>query len=82
MEAQAPPKVTVIVNNKEVVFDDRTVTGLQIKQTAISQGVSIQANFALFEKKPSGKLRPVPDDEEVHLHPKQEFRAVHADDNS
>ena len=82
--AQAAPAVsiTVTVNGRDVVFHDHRTTGSQIKQTAISQGVAIQQDFALFEVKGAGHLKPIPDSEAVELHNKQAFRAVAPDDNS
>ena len=73
--------VIVLVNNREVTFQDNKAKGLEIKQTAIAQGVPIQADFALFEEKGTN-LKPVGDDETVTLHPNQRFRAVTPDDNS
>jgi hypothetical protein len=73
--------VTVSVNNRSVTFEDNKATGMKIKETAISQGVPIQADFALFEEK-GGNLKPVGDSETVTLHPNQRFRAVAPDDNS
>lgn len=74
--------VTVKVNNKPVTFPDHKVTGLEIKQTAIQQGVAIQEDFNLFRVKGGGKLDPVADDERVTLHKDEEFRATAPDDNS
>src|SRR4051812_18487349 len=84
-----PPKmVTVKVNNKDVTFEDHKATGLQIKQTAIKQGVNINEDFALFEEKGGGNedkeenLKPIDDNDTVTLHPNQRFRAVSPDDSS
>lgn len=65
-----------------VVFDERHVTGLQIKTTAIAQGVAIQPDFVLYEVGPHGQLRPVGDADTVTLHERQQFRATAPDDNS
>lgn len=81
-EAKKPETVTVLVNEKDVVFQDKKVKGAEIKATAISQGVNIQPDFGLFEVKGPGNLKPVGDTDEVTLHPNQKFRAVAPDDNS
>lgn len=73
--------VTVTVNNRDVKFPTHKTTGMEIKTTAISQGVPIQPDFALFEEK-GGNLKPIGDTETVTLHPNQRFRAVTPDDNS
>jgi hypothetical protein len=81
-EGEKPARsVTVTVNNREVTFRSNKATGLEIKTTAIHQGVPIQSDFALFEEK-SGKLKPIGDSETVTLHDNQRFRAVTPDDNS
>ena len=74
--------VTVKVNNHSVTFQDHKATGLEIKQTAIQQGVAIQEDFNLFRVKGGGKLDPVADGETVTLHKDEEFRATAPDDNS
>jgi hypothetical protein len=75
-------QITVVVNSKPVVFERRHVTGIELKDTAISQGVNIQRDFVLFEVKGPGHLKPVGDNDQVTLNPKDEFRAVAPDDNS
>lgn len=74
--------VTVSVNFKPVTFKQKEATGLQIKETAIAQGVNIQSDFVLFLDKGNGRRDAVRDDEVVHLHPNQKFEAVPGDDNS
>ena len=74
--------LTVSINNREVTFQDNKATGMEIKRTAITQGVPIQPDFTLFEEKGGGNLKPVGDSETVTLHPNQRFRAVTPDDNS
>jgi hypothetical protein len=81
-QQKAAKDVTVSVNGRPVRFTDRKVTGLEIKTTAIAQGVSIQKDFALFEVKGGGKLKQIGDHETVELNKNQEFRAVAPDDNS
>ena len=74
--------ITVSVNSHDVRFDDRHVTGADIKEGAIAQGVPIQQDFALYEVKDDGALKPIADTDPVTLHPHRKFRAVAADDNS
>ena len=73
--------VVVTVNNRNVTFETAEATGSAIKVAAIAQGVSIQRDFALFLVTGS-VLRPVGDSESIHLHERQQFRAVAPDDNS
>lgn len=85
IEEKNPSKdkvVTVTVNNNPVTFQDHKATGLEIKQTAIQQGVAIQVSFNLFRIKGNGQLDPIGDNEVVTLHPNEKFRATTADDNS
>jgi hypothetical protein len=81
-EATANTEVTVTVNNQPVLFTVRKATGTQIKSTAISQSVSIEQDFNLFEVKGPGNLKPVGNDDEVPLHQGQRFRAIAPDDDS
>lgn len=74
--------VTVKVNNHPVTFQDHKATGIEIKRTAIQQGVAIQEDFNLFRVKGGGQLEPVGDGETVTLHKDEEFRATAPDDNS
>jgi hypothetical protein len=80
--AAHPSTVTVTVNTKPVDLPKRRVTGLEIKQAAIAQGVNIQADFVLFRVKEHGKRDPIRDDEKVEPHRGDEFEAVPGDDNS
>lgn len=74
--------VMVTVNRHSVTFTERKVAGLQIKKTAIAQGVPIQLDFNLFRVEGSGHLKQVGDHETVELHKGEQFRAVTPDDNS
>jgi len=75
--------LTIKVNNLPVKFTKRVVTGLEIKRTAIAQGVAIKEDFALYPVKPGGELGAViKDGDKVKLHECDEFRAVTTDDNS
>jgi hypothetical protein len=75
--------ITVKVNNQPVKFSTRLVTGLEIKQTAIAQGVAIDVGCVLYRLKAGGELGPAIDDhEKVALKQCDEFRCVAPDDNS
>jgi hypothetical protein len=74
--------IVVLVNNREVTFYERQVTGAQLRATAISQGIQIQPDFLLFEIEGHGHQKPIDDADIIHLHPHQDFRAVAPDDNS
>jgi hypothetical protein len=76
------PSVTVTVNGRSVVFRMHEATGAEIKSTAIAQGVQIQQDFNLFEKKSDHQLKQIGDAEIIKLHDGLEFRAVAPDDNS
>ena len=71
------------VNSKPVTLDGPRVTGLAIKQAAIAQGVSIQADFLLSEDGEHGRPgRTIADDETVTINKHSRFTAVAPDDNS
>ncbi|MHC5777954.1 multiubiquitin domain-containing protein [Nostoc sp.] len=77
-----PKMITVTVNERPVNFSQHKVTGLEIKQTAIKQGVAIQEDFVLFEVKGNSPLKQIGDCETITLHEGQKFRATAPDDNS
>lgn len=83
--AKKPKVITVTVNNQEVEFSDTPgrdyATGQEIKEAAITAGVRIQLDFALFEKL-GRELIPVSDEERVEIRKRSKFRAVAPDDNS
>lgn len=74
--------VRVTVNGQFVVLASRKVTGLQIKEAAITAGVPIQADFVLSEVRPSGEQKIIPDDREISVKSGDEFWAIPGDDNS
>ena len=74
--------VTIHVNNKPVQVDGPKATGLQIKQAAIAQGVSIQPNFQLLEELGNGRTRVVADGDDVTVNSQSRFVAIAPDDNS
>lgn len=73
--------VTIHVNNKPVEILGPRVTGLQIKQAAIAQGVEIQPDFQLAEIK-HGEQHIVGDADVVTVNKNSEFVATAGDDNS
>jgi len=77
-----PVQVTIEVNGKDVVVDDREVTGADIKAAAIAQGVQIQASFVLQQELPNGSSKVIGDTDLVRVHPHMSFTAIAADDNS
>lgn len=74
--------VTITVNDQPVVLQTHRVTGRQIKDAAIAQGVKIQPDFVLTEELPGDKSRVIRDDEVIEVHKGSEFTAVTPDDNS
>jgi hypothetical protein len=74
--------VTVTVNNKAVEIIGPQVTGLQIKEAAIAQGVHIDLDFLLSQELPSGETRIVGDTDVVTVNKNSVFTAVAGDDNS
>jgi hypothetical protein len=59
------------------------VTGLEVKQTAIAQGVSIDVGCVLYRLKKGGGLGPaIGDQDRIALKKCDEFRCVAPDDNS
>jgi hypothetical protein len=75
-------RVDIKVNHKQVVVPRHKVTGLEIKQAAIAQGVKIELSFQLSEELAHHQTRIVGNDEAVHVHDGSKFLAVHGDDNS
>lgn len=74
--------ITVSVNGKSVVFHEKHVTGMQIKEAAIAQGVNIKADFKLFLIRDGHAPEPIADDRKVELKDGEKFRAVSPDDKS
>jgi len=82
-EAKKVKKIEIKVNNNPVVMDEKKVTGLEIKQAAVNQGVDIQIDFHLSMEKENGGWRRIDNDTEVTLSEKHRvFRAVQGDENS
>jgi hypothetical protein len=71
----------VTVNRQPVDLPDRKVTGLEIKEAAIGQGVQIQLDFQLSVKH-GGRYEVIGDTDTITVHENEEFLAVAPDDNS
>ena len=67
--------ITVTVNERPVQVIERELTGREIKQAALDQGVSIDLDFVLYEHLGQQRTRIVGDDEPVHVHPGSRFEA-------
>lgn len=75
--------VTVTVNNKPVVLPERRVTGLQIKEAAIAQGVEIKLDFHLVEEAHAHHpARKIADDQTIIVTEHSVFTANDGDDDS
>jgi hypothetical protein len=75
-------EVTLEINGRPVVMEGKEAHGLQIKQAAVQQGVSIQVNFVLQQELPNGSSAVIGDADVVHLRPHLKFTAIAPDDNS
>lgn len=73
--------IRVTVNRQPVDLPGREVTGLEVKQAAIAQGVKIQLGFQLSVKH-GDRYEVVSDTNTVTVHENEEFLAVAPDDNS
>ncbi|NRQ30619.1 hypothetical protein HII36_02020 [Nonomuraea sp. NN258] len=74
--------VVIIVNERSVNIEGPRVTGLQIKQAAIEQGVPIELSFLLSEELSNHHTRSVGDSDVVTVNKNSKFTAVADDDNS
>lgn len=75
--------ITIKVNNHPVRMTKRRVTGLEIKQTAIAQGVAIDLQCVLYRIMKDGDLSAaIKDDQHVLLRKCDQFRCIAPDDNS
>jgi hypothetical protein len=75
-------EVSILVNKKVVKLSGHHANGLEIKQAAIAEGVSIKLDFNLFKIKEDGSLSPVQDHEKIRLHDGEKFSATAPDDSS
>ena len=82
--AHGDKTIEIRVNNRPVLMPkaDKDPTGREIKAAAISQQVSIEANFVLQLELPNGTSKIIGDDDEVRIHPGSSFTAIRPDDNS
>ena len=76
-----PRTIRVTVNRQPVDLPGREVSGLEVKQAAIAQGVQIQLDFQLSVKH-GDRYNVVGDTDEITARENEEFRAVAPDDNS
>lgn len=75
--------VTVKVNTKPVTLPAHRVTGREVKEAAIAQGVEIQLDFLLTLEAHAGQpARTVDDDETITVTKHSEFSANDGDDDS
>jgi hypothetical protein len=74
-------EVVIRVNAKPVKVMGPRVTGLEIKQAAVDQGVPIRLDFLLYQELPGGN-KQVLDDQVVRVHRDSRFLAIANDDNS
>ena len=74
--------ITITVNEHPVQVTERELTGREIKQAAIDQGVNIGLDFVLYVHLGQHRTRIVGDDEPVRVHPGSRFEALANDDNS
>ena len=72
----------ISVNRKPVSVDEPIVTGLQIKEAAIAQGVVIGLDFQLAVVDADGKHRIIGDADKVDVRDDKTFFATAGDDNS
>jgi hypothetical protein len=73
---------SISVNRKPVEIKGRLVTGLEIKEASIEQGVAIDLGFQLAKVGPDGKHLIVGDDDKVDVSEFKTFFATAPDDNS
>ena len=74
--------VTVRVNEKPVTLTSHRVSGIQIKEAAIAQGIPIHLDFVLSEELGGSRSRIIGDSDEVGVSDHTEFLAIPPDDNS
>ncbi len=76
------PAVVIHVNNQPVSIDGPRVTGLQIKEAAIAQGVAIGLDFVLSALRPNGRPEIVGNEDIVTVNRNSRFTATDDDDDS
>ena len=74
--------IEIEVNDHKVKMPEGPATGLEIKQAAVDQGVSIQTSFVLQLHLPNGSSKVIGDNDKIQLSEHLAFTAIAADDNS
>lgn len=77
-----PKLIEVKVNGRTVRLPKGELTGLEIKQAAITQGVPIELGFILQQELPNGNSRIIGDHDLVKVREHERFTAIANDDNS
>lgn len=77
-----PKEIRIEVNGKVVVVPEKEMTGADIKEAAIAQGVHIQPTFVLQLEQPNGTSKVIGDADTVRVHNHMSFTAIAPDDNS
>ena len=72
----------ISVNKKPIQIEEPIVTGLEIKQAAIDQGVSIDLAFRLVRVEANGERPPVNNADKVDVREFKTFIATAPDDNA
>lgn len=82
-ENKVPSKpFEISVNHKPVKVEGPIVTGLEIKEASIQQGLPIQLSFELALVELDGKERIVGNEDKVDVQEFKTFFATAGDDNS
>ena len=81
-EAPQAHPVEIAVNNKPVTVEGPRITGLQIKEAAVNQGVQIGLDFQLTEVHKDRTRKIIGDTDTVTVHPGSTVVAAAGDDNS
>ena len=81
-QGSARGAVTVHVNERPVKLERHRVTGLEIKEAAIAQGVEIEGDFLLTEEPKHGEARVIGDEDTITVTKHSRFSANAPDDNS
>ena len=74
--------IEISVNKKPVQVEDKRLTGLEVKEAAVAQGVQIQLDFVLSLHLEHGGTKIIGDADEVKVKKHTAFTAVAGDDNS
>ena len=72
----------IAVNRKPVEVAGPIVTGLEIKEASIQQGLPIEVSFQLALVEPDGKERIIGNSDKVDVRESKTFFATADDDNS